>query len=416
MKKFLLVFLISIFLISTVSWAAAEVVTITLWGWSPWDEAFKPILPEFYKKYPNIKVDIKIMSNPDVHNKLLTSIAAGAGAPDICGIEIAQIAKFASKGGLVDLLKPPFNAGKYEKVIVPYKWHECLTSDGRLIAFPWDIGPAAVFYRRDLFQKAGLPSDPSAVQKLLSTWDKYIDVGKKITISGKQWMIENASSIFYIHYAHQDFFDRGGNVAVDSPRALKALTIAKKVRELGLDAKVSMWTPEWQALIPDGKIATQIVGCWFGGFLKTWLDPNGAGKWGIVPVPETPGLNWGGSNLAIPEQSKHKEEAWKFIEFALARKTSQIAIYKAVDFFPALTTAWNDPIFYEPDPYFGGQKQRLLFINIAKQTPIPVVNPNDPMAEPLLLQHVAKCLDQGIDPAKALKDAADEIRKKAEIK
>jgi multiple sugar transport system substrate-binding protein len=152
------------------------------------------------------------------------------------------------------------------------------------------------------------------------------------------------------------------------------------------------------------------------GFLKTWLDPNGAGKWGIVPIPETPGLNWGGSNLAIPEQSKHKEEAWKFIEFALARKTSQIAIYKAVDFFPALTTAWNDPIFYEPDPYFGGQKQRLLFINIAKQTPIPVVNPNDPMAESILMQHVANCLDQGIDPAKALKDAADEIREKAGIK
>ncbi len=101
-----------------------------MWGWSPWDEAFKPILPEFYKKYPNIKVDIKIMSNPDVHNKLLTSIAAGAGAPDICGIEIAQIAKFATKGGLVDLLKPPYNAVRYEKIVVPYKWHESLTSDG----------------------------------------------------------------------------------------------------------------------------------------------------------------------------------------------------------------------------------------------------------------------------------------------
>ena len=36
-------------------------------------------------------------------------------------------------------------------------------------------------------------------------------------------------------------------------------------------------------MLANGQIATQISGCWFGGFLKSWIDPDGAGNGASFP-------------------------------------------------------------------------------------------------------------------------------------
>ena len=89
----------------------AEPTTITVWGWPAADVAFESYRADFEAKYPDIKLDIQMMPTADVHNKLLASLAAGEGAPDVSMIEINQIDKFVSKGGLVNLLDDPYNAG-----------------------------------------------------------------------------------------------------------------------------------------------------------------------------------------------------------------------------------------------------------------------------------------------------------------
>lgn len=109
-------------------------------------------------------------------------------------------------------------------------------------------------------------------------------------------------------------------------------------------------------MLANGQIATQISGSWFGGFLKSWIDPKGAGKWGVIPIPEDPQQNWGGSFLAIPEQSQNKEAAWAFIEYAMANADAQNRMFVNVDYFPSFTPAWDNPLYEEGDPYFGGQK------------------------------------------------------------
>jgi multiple sugar transport system substrate-binding protein len=384
---------------------------ITVWGWTPWDKAFEAVMAGFNKKYPNIKVKVELMSNEDAHNKLLAALAAGDGAPDVAGIEINQIANFGTKGGLVNLLEAPYNAGSYQKDMVPYKWTQATTPDGRLIAFPWDIGPATLFYRRDVFEKAGLPSDPDQVAALLKDWNGFVDAGKKLKDKGI-FIAPNAGDIFGIYFSKHDIFDDQWNVAVDSARGVKALNAAKAVRDAGLDAKLTAWTPEWQAALADGKVATVIGGAWLGGFLKTWVDTNGSGRWGVVPIPEDPAQNWGGSFLAIPEQSKNKLAAWKFIEYTMATKEAQNAFFKAVDFFPAYMPAWNDPMYDEKDPYFKDQQTKKLWVDITKKIGPLVVTPMDPVAESILNQTVAQCLEEKTDSKACLAAAKKEIESK----
>ena len=52
--------------------------------------------------------------------------------------------------------------------------------DGKLIGYGTDSGPEAICYRKDLFEKAGLPSDRDSVAKLLDgDWDNYFKVGQQ---------------------------------------------------------------------------------------------------------------------------------------------------------------------------------------------------------------------------------------------
>ena len=209
----------------------SEPTTITVWGWPAADVAYQSFVADFEAKYPDIKLDIQMMPTADEHTKLLAALAAGAGAPDVAMIEINYIDKFVAKGGLVNLLDEPFNAGVYEKDMVPYKWAQATAPDGRLVAFPWDIGPETFFYRRDLFEQAGLPSDPESVAKLVSTWPGFIDVAKKLTDPAKQrWAIGNASDIVYSNYAHRNFFDADWNCAVNNEQAVQLLTYAQQAR------------------------------------------------------------------------------------------------------------------------------------------------------------------------------------------
>lgn len=383
---------------------------IVVGGWPSGDKAFEAIIPEFNKRYPDIKVTLQFQKTADHHNKLLTSLAAGAGAPDVAMIESGYVGKYRDKKGFVNLLDMPYDAKRFESDFIDYKWQMSTSLDGKqLIGLPWDIGPITLFYRRDVFKEVGLPDDPAEVQKLLSTWDGYLDVARKVSIPGERWMVSNAADVFMARWANRDFYNEDLSFKFDTPDSLSLLETASKIRSEGLDAKVKLWETEWTAMLKDGKIATQIAGGWFGGFIKDWIAPDTAGKWGIVSMPGTEVTNWGGSFLAIPEQSKNKEAAWAFIEFALTTEYAQNEMFKAVDYFPAYKPAWNDPLYHEPDPFFGGIKTREFWVEVSGKTKPSFVTIMDRQTEDILRTSISTGLDQGVSPKEVLDKAKQEV-------
>ncbi len=200
---------------------------------------------------------------------------------------------------------------------------------------------------------------------------------------------------------------------VNEEKPVRLLTIAQDARNRGVDARVANWSAEWQTMLGTGSIAMQYGGAWFGGFLKGWLQPEDTeweGIWGIFEVPEDPGQNWGGSFLAIPEQTENKEAAWKFIEYSMATKEAQNKMFAAVDYFPAYIPAFDDPLYEEADPFFGNQFTKQIWVDIAVNKIKPfVTTPMDAQAEQIFMAAVNQALDQGLDPQETLDQAALDI-------
>ena len=177
------------------------------------------------------------------------------------------------------------------------------------------------------------------------------------------------------------------------------------MRNNNWDMNVDMWSTEAYAAYESGACVSVATGGWFGGFLKTDIDPNGAGHWGVAELPGSiPHCNWGGSYLVIPEQSKNKEAAWAFVEYMLCTAKAQNEMLQAVDYFPAYTPAYDDASIYDQgDDYFCGQKTKQLWATIASDIQPVFSTMMDVTAEGCIYSTVNAGLDAGLD-AQAIKD------------
>jgi lactose/L-arabinose transport system substrate-binding protein len=398
---------------------------VTLWMWKPAHETLvnSGVLDKFKEEYPDVEVEVVEYAPTDVYQKLPLALQAGTGAPDISLVENSHLAQIVSLGGLTDMtgwVTP------YLDKMNAYKWQDAKLDD-KYYAMPWDSGPVVLYYRRDVFEAAGLPSDPESVSEAVSTWDKYFDVCQTI-------MEETGSACFSNNKANNygrlyemmlwqqglGYYNAEGQVTVDSPENIATLEMLKRFWDADLTSDQLEWTDGWYAEMAaetDAKpVATLIEAAWMGAFLKGWIAPGTEGKWGVALMPtmeegQVRGANDGGSAFVIPEQSQNKEAAWALTEFLFGRVENQVAMFKSSDFFPSLEAAYADPAFSETDPFFADQPVREIYVDVVKEVPIAYVyGPNYPEMNGFVATAIQKVAIGEASPADALKEAADAIR------
>ncbi len=391
------------------------VTEITFWWW---DDAGKIWADEYSKKDPTIKVNFVNTPFADAHDKLLTSFASGSGAPDVASIEIGRVGGFTAKGGLADLKAAPFDGGKYEKDMVAYKWTQGSTADGRLVAMPWDIGPAGFWYRTDLFEAAGLPTEPEKVEELIGTnktWDDFFAVSKQLkdASGGKTTMIaEAATEIFGAVYRQQGEGWADGNKILIEEKAARPMQLMADYRKQELDGDIAWWGADFNAGMQNNAFAGMVIAAWMQGGL-TRDHPTTVGKWRVVHAPEA-NFNWGGSFVSIPEQSKNKEAAWKFIQWACCSAEGQNVLFKQSGVFPAYKPAWQDPLYDAPVDFFGGQRTYRIWTEISDNVKAIFRTPNDLQLDDIVAAERTKVIKEGKDAAAAVKDAEAEALKRVD--
>ncbi|MBN1902418.1 sugar ABC transporter substrate-binding protein [Candidatus Sumerlaeota bacterium] len=335
---------------------------IDIWSWNVAAKCLDAATPAFEQKYPHIDAKV-VQSGTRLQSRLMLSLISGVGAPDVTQLQCAEAPYYVASGRLMDLTSV---AEPYEKQFSPAFWANCV-HEGRVYAIPWDMGPCAIFYKRDIFKKYSADIDE------IETWEDYIALGERIyELSGGRTKLFPVSvggmgSYFemLIQQARGGIFDKQGRIDIDSPATRKVLRVLRRMMQSSARADVGVFSHEFFASLPKENIATYPIAVWFGSSIKDYAKQT-SGNWGVFRLPaiEPGGLrvsNWGGSVLAIPDQGKNKEESWKFIEFALCTRETQLVNYRDHDLFPALMTTFDDPFFDEPDPFFGGQKVRRFF-------------------------------------------------------
>ncbi|MDX5566769.1 sugar ABC transporter substrate-binding protein [Streptomyces sp. ID05-04B] len=315
-------------------------------------DVWKEIIADFEKVNPDIKVKYVGVPADSVQSKYDTAIQGG-GLPDVGGVGAAMLAEVAAQGALEPLDSRLEKSGLGGKLNAKFLDSvKAAGIDGKAYSVPTSANNGTLWYRTDLFQKAGLDA-PTTWSKFYEAADKLTDKDKNAfgyTIRGGSGSISPALDAAYGQSGLTEFWS-GDKTTVNDPKNVAALE-----KYVGLFKKD---TPSADV----NNDFTKMVAQWDSGTIGMLSHNLGsykdhqkalAGKFKGIPAPtQDNGTRVQVSNpvdgLGLFKSSKNKTAAWKFIEFA-ASHASNSKWNKSAGSIPANLEAAQDSWVQESEP------------------------------------------------------------------
>jgi cellobiose transport system substrate-binding protein len=348
-------------------------LTVSLFG----DFGYQNLYKKYEKLHPYIDIKESQAQYATHHSNLQAHLVAGAGAADIEAVDSGFIAQFVAES---DKFANMYDYGVDKSEWSPAKVAAASTADGKtLIGLGTDVGGLAICYRTDFMAKAGLPTDSDSVGKLWSTWQDYIDVGKRFEKKepGVKWF-DTASNMYdaIVHQASTGYYNAktGKMVAATNPTVKDAWNLAVQAIQDNESAALAQNTSPWNTGFAKGSFATTICPAWQMANIQT-AAANSAGKWGVATVPGVKGNN-GGSYLTVPKQGKNIPAAVALAKW-LTSPDQQVAVYHQLGNFPSAVSTWHNPDVenFKKD-FFGDSPIGKIYIKSLEGLPAQYMGPH----------------------------------------
>jgi raffinose/stachyose/melibiose transport system substrate-binding protein len=333
-------------------------VTLTLLSWES-EEAMKPVLEGFSKKYPDIS--IKMQWAPPVKDyisKLQTMLLSNS-ATDMFVMAAENRNQLIDGGNVLDLTNEPFMQGVSDINKQTY------SKDGKVYTFSPSAWAGGIFYNKKLFQQAGINKEPQ-------TWQEFIDVSKKLKQAGIIPLYDSVQDVPMILNGLYAAENISANPDIDSE------IFAEKTKfEDTWTKTLELW---YDGLVKNKIIDPNMVGVSNDQMMNEFITGNIAmitgGPWNVptiqqgnpdldfkmMPIPGSqpntayfggaPGIGY-----SINKNTKHKEEALKFLDYlaspegleAYSKGTGQIITAKGYEskVDPSLESAYKDGLLQD---------------------------------------------------------------------
>jgi multiple sugar transport system substrate-binding protein len=324
----------------------------------------------FEKAHKNIKVKLVNAGQGEAeYQKLRTALKAGSGAPDVVHMEFQYVPTFRQIDGLADISE--YGANDLKEDYAEWTWGQVSEGDA-VYAMPWDSGPMALLYRKDVFDEYGL--------EIPETWEQFAQQAEKLHGANSKLYLadfppEDGGWITGLAWqAGARLFEVDGtkiSINFDGPEFEQVTEYWGDLVERGVIASKPGFTNEWYRSLAQGTYATWPAAAWGPVFLEG-VAGESKGKWRAAPLPQweagaQESGNWGGSTLAVTTQSEKPEEAAELAKW-LTHAPEPTKLYTTKQFlFPVLNSLLNSPEFKNrKSDFYGGQAVNSVFVEASK--------------------------------------------------
>lgn len=304
----------------------AKSVNVTLTYWGLWEDenTLRPVLDEFQKQNPTIKITYVKQDSKEYKERLTTRIQNGTG-PDIFRFHNTWVLQLSSE--LLPLSKDVIDPVMFQKLYYPVAQTD-LVKNGGIYGIPLGIDTLSLFLNTELFQAIGVT--------VPTNWDDFLKVARQLTVKDETGKIKTAGTAL-------GTFDN----ITHAPDIISLLMVQNgaKLTDLSGSAKnvsdaLAFYTsfakqPDnvWDLTLDPSILAFSKgnVGMYFGYswdvFAIKAANPNLS-----FEVREAPHLFGREMTVAsywaegISSKSNHKKEALLFMKF-LAQKETAISLY-----------------------------------------------------------------------------------------
>jgi multiple sugar transport system substrate-binding protein len=332
-----------------------------------------------------VRIDHQKIGSGDFYTKLLLALNAG-DAPDVIHIGGDRIGELAEANHIValdDYVRAWDDWKQYPDAV-----KSGVTYKGKVWAVPYGLDTRFLYYRRDVFARAGLPADwqPKNVEDILvaarTVKEKVSGVIPYALYGGQAGEGGTANHAFIpLVWAYGgDIQDQNGKWIGDSPAIRKALAYYQRafIADKLVPSEILTTARPWTAMrekLGNGELGILFEGGWvYGG----WSSKDQAGtekNVGYLLHPtETSGPSFtiGGPGTVwyIAAKSRNKDLAWEFIKAFNNKETvaklniedphpvarldsAEVPEFKTQKFLVDSTESLKKARFTSPDPNIG---------------------------------------------------------------
>ncbi|MCK0713503.1 ABC transporter substrate-binding protein [Chromohalobacter sarecensis] len=282
---------------------------------------------EFEKAHPDIDLEWVVLEENVLRQRLTTDIATDGGQFDVMTVGTYEVPIWANQDWLVELDDLPESYNEQD-LIKPIR--DGLSQDGSLYALPFYGESSMMYYRTDLFEKAGIEMSDQPTWDQVQDWASQINDPDSdvygICLRGKPGWGENMAFIStLVNTFGGRWFDEDWHPEINSPEWKEAVSFyVDLMNKYGPPGATSNGFNENQALFSSGKCGMWVDATSAAGKFYDADESQVADKLGFAPAPiaKTPkGANWLWSwTLAIPTSSDSKDAAKTFITWATSQE------------------------------------------------------------------------------------------------
>jgi multiple sugar transport system substrate-binding protein len=339
MKKMLAstVVLMSSLCLSAGAFAQTKEIRVLLAN-HPYGELLKSAIPDF-EKSSGIKVNVESLQEGQLTTKLTTEFATKSSSVDVFMTRPLQEGKMFNKNGWYEPLAST-DFSDYPKTVMS------VASAGSTpylvpLVTEWQV----LYYRKDLLEAAGVKVPTTFTELEAAAKKLNSDAVAGIASRGKGAAAVTQLSSYVYNYGGQ-YIDKG--IAVfDAPPAVEAIRYYGKL--LGNYGPKGVTSMSWENIMPlfqAGKIAMWTdASVFYGQIVDPAKTQIPAANVGIANLPGGPKASnpfivtsWG---IAIAKQSKNKEMAAKFLDWATSKEMATKGMLANITM--ARSSVWKDP-------------------------------------------------------------------------
>ncbi|MBX6721797.1 MAG: sugar ABC transporter substrate-binding protein [Dactylosporangium sp.] len=319
-----------------------------------------------FTKTSGIKVKYVTLPDQDLRQKVTTAAATKSGLYDVAMISPGEVQSgYASNGWILPLddmfaKLPQAEQTAYDVDDLLPAVRDALSFNGKLYSLPFYGESNITYYRKDLFEKAGIkmPDKPtwSQIQEYAAKLHKPAAGQYGIVLKGIPQYGQLAPLMTAINSYGASWFDMSWKPQFTSPKFKQAVTdYVNLVRKYGEPGASSVGFEEGLNLMSQGKAAIWIDSTVAAGSLEDPKTSKVSGKLGWVQAP-TQGCDNGSHwlyawSLSIVNGSKNIDAAFQFIRWATSKDYVKLV---------AETDGWvNVPPGTRTSTYREGQYQKV---------------------------------------------------------
>jgi multiple sugar transport system substrate-binding protein len=274
------------------------------------------LIEQFEAENPDIKVELQLMSNDDRMARAVNAVAVGEEL-GIFEIERRLVPDFIRAGYLLQLDSIAEEIG-LEKFIpgslLYWPW------DGHLYQFTSDVSGATLYWRKDLFEQAGL-AEPDSYERLLEASEK---LNGQNGVSGNAFEASNDGGVQrFVSFLWQncgDFYTKAGELAFDRPGAKQAVEDYAALNKFAPAGSHSWGSRDPVQAYTAGRVAMALYPGRLGYEVATNAPDiakvTGNREARVARGGKGPQVVYGAvTGYAVGSTVRHPEEAKKFIKF-----------------------------------------------------------------------------------------------------